>query len=96
MTKEILDGKLKALENKYSQERTRLFVEYARSGCTVDPGEVITDGAVTIAVTSSQVAFTFGTKYPEMKYTGLRLRKDNTPFKSGERGAVYQSRISRN
>ena len=90
MTKEEMEKKIKDLETLHKKEKSKVYIEYALSNNPYKEGEVVEAHDVRIRIDSIKVSRTFSST-PECVYAGSRMKKDNTPYKSGERASVWQS-----
>lgn len=91
ITKEQLKQNLKEIDDYYRLKRTQALAQYARSNDPVQDNDIITDHIGSIKVHARKVCYEYNNA--SMCYHGVRLKKDGTPFKSGEFTWVYQSNI---
>lgn len=92
ITQDQLNSSWTELSNKHQKEKTDLLANFARSNDIVKNGDLITDDTGTIKVHARKVVYG-GIQYTTMMYHGIRVKKDGTPFKSGEYAWIYQPRI---
>ena len=91
MDKATYDKNLKDLQEKHKKEIRDLQVEFALASALYKKGDIIKDSYSTIKVEKIKVSVTFGN--PEPVYYGLKLKKDLTPMKKMEYGAIYGNRL---
>lgn len=87
MTKEEYKQRTEELYREYRQKQRELDKEYALSNNEVKVGDIVFDSCITIKVESIKVEAYGG--IPHAYFEGPRLTKKLIPFKSGERGCVY-------
>lgn len=92
MNKEDYDNRMQEIEKQFQTEKIKLYKDYAFSNNPYKVGDIITDHYQTIRINKMQPTVGFN-KYPAYIYIGSRLKKDLTPFKSGETGRIYQGNI---
>jgi hypothetical protein len=80
------------IDNKARQDKFAVAREYALANNTVKVGDVISDHKSTILVDNIIITASVSSK-PMCVYDGIKLKKDGTPVKSGERDTVYQSNL---
>jgi hypothetical protein len=93
MTREELDNKLKELQLQFNESKKALLKDFAISNNTIAVGDVVCDHIGCGRVEKLQVAMSGLSKYSEMRYWCVELKKDGTPKKSGAYRWVFQSNI---
>ena len=81
------------VHKKFSLEMKKLNREYAYSNTNVKVGDIISDHNGTIKVDDIGWAFSYMETLPGCLYSGIRLKKDLTPYKSKERETIYHGNI---
>lgn len=94
MTKEEYDKTKLTFENEHSKNIKSLGRKYAISNSTVKKGDILRDHSGIIEVDNIKWGFSYMSKYPMCIYSGIKLRKDLKPYKSGERDTLYQSNLT--
>ena len=82
-------NKLKTLEEVFKKDKQALQIKYALSQALCKEGDIIsyTNTFTTIKVTKIGCDISYGNPIPV--YTGIELKKDLTPKKSGEIRSIY-------
>lgn len=93
MTKEEYDSALLKEKDIYDRAVRMIRQRYALANNPYQIGMIVSDHSDTIKIESISPVVGFGDKYPSCTYFGPKLRKDGTPFKSGEKTTVYQCNI---
>ena len=93
MDQEELKQGLIAIENEYDEKKRAIRVKFAYSNNTHKKGDIISNGHEKIKIDKIGYTRSFVTNIPICKYKGLRLKKDNTPFKFLETAVIYQDDI---
>jgi hypothetical protein len=91
MTLDELRSALEVINAQSGAERIRVRKEYVDSNNPYKIGDIIQDSETKIQIELMQ--HHLGIEKPCMVYMGIRLKKDNTPFKSGERAEIFQRNI---
>jgi hypothetical protein len=95
MTYEEYLEKKSAIEKEKDSLIHQLAKEYALNNNSYKIGDTISDRfGVTILIDKIVVGFNFGKPY--CIYSGTKLRKDGTPYKSGVRESVHQNHVLKN
>lgn len=91
MTKDQLNAEIKQIEMEHKKKKQQIYTTYALSSNPYTVGDIIEDHKNRIVV--EKISVCFSPLYPKVTcvYRGKRLKKDNTEYKSGENGVVYQS-----
>lgn len=92
MNKNEFDEKILKIHARANKEKQALYKEYALSNSSCELGEIVKDHRCIIKIKQIKIMIDFG-GYPECYYRGPKLRKDLTPYKSGEFESIYQSNI---
>lgn len=87
MTEEIYKKKLKDIQEEANKATRRLWEEYAMSNAKFKVGDIIKDHRWTLKVDRITTYVSFG--LPEPVYHGAELKKDLTPKKNNNRGAIH-------
>ena len=90
MAETTFNERLKKIDADYGTAKKALYIEFAKSNEIYKTGDIISDSVKTILIDRITAHKSFG--FPEPVYNGVELRKDLTPKKSGERGAIYGNR----
>jgi hypothetical protein len=90
MTIEQYNEKIKFLNTVFENAKKEVGRDFAISKNTVKIGDIIKDNIGSIKVEVIRVYFS---DLPECVYTGVELRKDNTPNKKGTKRSVFQTNI---
>jgi hypothetical protein len=93
MTREEFDNRLNELQLNFDKSKQALLSDFAISNNTIAVGDVVCDHIGCGRVEKLQVTMSTLSKYSEMRYWCLELKKDGTPKKSGASRWVYQSNI---
>lgn len=93
MTKDEFDKAIAEIELEAKEKKQVVYIDYAVKNKTNSIGDIISDHSCTILIDKLNVKFNLLSKYPEMVYYGKKLRKDNTPYKNGDREVIWQSNI---
>ena len=90
---DIIEYKIRMLEieRDAEQKKIQLMTECALSNNIIKIGDTFTDHIGTIKVEKIKIATNGNERLPECVYFGAMLRKDLTPFKSGEKRDAYES-----
>lgn len=89
-----MEVNLQELERKFLADNRILDVEYATKNNPYKVGDKIQDHWQYIQIQSIHYGGLNGSNgLPVCVYKGIRLKKDGTPFKSGENSNMYQSNI---
>jgi hypothetical protein len=96
MTKEEYFQKIDDAVEDFKRIKNKLSIEYAKANNPHKEGDIVEAFGIKIRI--EKIGFTMGlsTRIPGCIYYGPRLKKNNEPFKSGERDTVYQSNIRKN
>jgi len=92
MTKEEYIEKMKVINHNAEIEKQKVKQEYAFSNNSYKIGDIIKDHYQIIKIEKVNWVFAGG-NYPECVYTGIKLKKDLTPFISGEKSQMWQSNV---
>jgi len=92
MNKQEFDDQLNALKKRHATEINNLKKKFADANNTVAVGDTVTDRTQSIVVDSISY---LGGDTPSCIYNGIRVTVKGVPFKSGERGTVYQSNMKK-
>ena len=76
------------IDEEAKKKKQDLAIEYAKANRVANIGDTVTDGNITIVVKQEGVYISHDE--PKVKYLGPRLKKDLTPYKSGESDFVYE------
>ena len=92
MTKEELKDKLIIIQREMDAKERAVLKEYALSNALYKVGDIIEDhiGRIKIEGISWSVRYTGNDSIAV--YVGTQLKKDLTPFKSGEKRTIYQNK----
>jgi hypothetical protein len=92
MTKEEYDNKMKEFKLELFKKIRKLNVCFSHKNNPYNIGDIIEDHYHIIKI---ETIIVYGglSKYPTCKYSGIRLKKDLSPFKSGEKALMYQSNV---
>lgn len=93
MTKEEYIKERAILENKNNISLRKLGSKFAIENNSVNIGDIINDHMSTIKVDKIQVINAISN--PLLVYTGIKLKKNLNPFKSGEKTSIYQCNLKR-
>ena len=93
MTREEFDDRLKELQLNFEESKKALSKDFATSNNTIVVGDVVCDHIGCGRVEKLQVTMSGLSKYSEMRYWCVELKKDGTPKKNGAFRWVYQSNI---
>ena len=93
MTEQDFDAEIIRIESEAKIQKNELYLKYAESNRTNNVGDVITDGSSTIEIKKHVVRFTGLSRYPDIVYSGIKLKKDLTPYKNGDWDTIWQSNI---
>ena len=91
MSKEELKNKLKALADKYENDKINIYQQYASENNDISIGDIVTDNYHTIKV--EKMDFHYNGGEPMMVYHGPDYKKDGTPSKRQTNTPVYQCNI---
>ena len=94
MTYEEYLEKKKAIEYEKNSLIRQLSKEYALNNNPYKIGDTISDRWCTILIEKIEVSYSFGKPY--CVYSGTKLKKDGTPYKSGVRESVHQNHVLKN
>ena len=95
MTKEELKDKLIIIQREKDTKERAILKEYALSNAIYRVGDIIEDHIGRIKIEGISWSVMHGGNDSIAVYLGTQLKKDLTPFKSGEKRAVYQHSIKR-
>jgi len=93
MTEQDFDAEIIRIESEAKIQKNELYLKYAESNRTNNVDDVITDGSCTIEIKKYVARFTGLSRYPSIVYSGIKLKKDLTPFKNGDWDSICQSNI---
>ena len=93
MTPEEYRDRLEALNKEVAQKKNELYKEYAFANNPYKIDDIISDGIDTIKIESIAAGFAFLCPEPTCVYSGISLKKDLTPKKSGDKENIWQSRV---
>lgn len=93
MTREEFDNMLNELQLEFNESKKALLAKFALSNNTIAVGDVVRDHKGCGRVEKLQATMSSLSKYSEMRYWCLELKKDGTPKKNGAFRWVYQSNI---
>jgi hypothetical protein len=89
MTYEEYLEKKSAIEKEKNSLIRQLSKEYALNNNPYKIGDTISDRWCTILIEKIEVSYSFGKPY--CVYSGTKLKKDGTAYKSGEKDCVHQT-----
>jgi len=96
MTKEEYDEEMKKIDNVMNNMRNQVRKHYAFANNSYKVGQIIEDHYQRILIEKIEMHYcTLASPYPECEYWGLKLTKQNRPFKNGEKNWMFQSNIKR-
>lgn len=90
MTIEEFETKRKELRKKFEAEEILLAKEYAVANNPHQKGDIIESYQGRLLIEDFTV-IKYSLGLPEIEFIGVRLKKDNTPVKSGEKIYAYLS-----
>lgn len=93
MTREEFDNRLNELQLEFDKSKRALFVKFALSNNTIAVGDVVCDHIGRGRVEKLKATMSALSKYSEMCYWCVELKKDGTLKKNGAYRWVYQSNI---
>ena len=95
MTFEELELDLKLIESDFNKKKKEKIIEYCKSNNPHNVGDIISNKDSTTIIKIEKITFSSGMLRlkPECVYNGARLKKDLTPYKSGEKDVIWQSNI---
>ena len=93
MNKEEYFQQVKLIEHEAKIKKGVLSKNYAMASKVASIGDVVTDHHQTIMVEALGWGHSFRGDVPQARYTGVKLKKDLTPYKSGELCTVYEGNI---
>ena len=93
MNKVELAEKLEELKIEHVAKRKKVLQDFAFSNNPYEKGDIISDNFCIIKIEKIQFSKKIFTEESECVYSGLRLKKDLTSFKSGEKDVIYQSNV---
>lgn len=93
MTREEIDNRLNELQLEFDKSKKALLKQFAISNNTIAVGDVVCDHIGYGRVEKLQVTMSMLSKYSEMRYWCVELKKDGTPKKNGASRWMYQSNI---
>jgi hypothetical protein len=94
MTPEEYDKRKKLIEEERKVKIIKLNKEYALSNNKVKIGDIVKGHNVIILVEKIRIYSGFLSKgYPMCEYIGVCLTKKLKPYKSGEKGHVFQDEV---
>jgi len=85
--------RVKHMEAMHKKELQAFASEYAMSNNIVKDGDIVSNGKMTVLVDRISLGYFFGEHTPQCIYTGPELTKKGTPYKNGQREAIYQLRL---
>jgi len=91
VTKEELKTLLDAIEKEYKDKKYQAYKRFADLNDPYKKGDIVTDGDTTIRIEKIYLSSLLNEGIPSRRYSGPRLKKDLTPFKSGEHDSVFQT-----
>ncbi len=91
MTEEEFDNKMKIANHNHKNNINAIGREYANNKNLYEKGDIAENNHTKILVDSIGFYYPFDQRYPLPLYSGIKLKKDNKPFKNGERERIYQS-----
>lgn len=95
MTKDEYLKALKDVELEYNDTKRKLAIKYAFSNNPYSDGDIVEDHYCKIKVDTITWTYDFNSNLSYCVYKGVRLKKDNTPYKSGERESIHQTNIEK-
>ncbi|MCP4761615.1 MAG: hypothetical protein GY870_07525 [archaeon] len=91
MNKKDLDKIIDKIDEEAKKQKQAAYKEYAFSKKRFNIGEMIQYFDTKIIIESIKWAgMNYVTQYPACVYRGTKLRKDNKPFKSGEKEQIFE------
>lgn len=95
MTEEDLDKKIDKIDEEAKKQKNAAYKEYAFSKKRFKIGDIIKYFDTKIIIESIKwvrkwVRMNYVTTYPTCVYIGAKLKKDNKPFKSGEKEKIFE------
>jgi len=92
MDAETYRKKLSDLKLEFHTKELSLATEFARANNPYKIGDIFTDKIGKIKIEKIQLTYShFSDNLPSCVYTGLELKKDGTPKKSGDKRTAWQS-----
>lgn len=88
MTEQEYKSQLKTLSDSYEAAKKKLHIMFASANRIYKVGDIIKDNHQIIVIEKFGTHMGFD-QIPIPKYIGKMLKKDLTPIKSGDIGAVY-------
>jgi hypothetical protein len=96
MTNEEYITRFNKIEEDCKNKKWELMRQYCASNNPYHKGDVLVSvGGNMIEVEKIRVRATLGSKIPELKYTGKRLRKDLTPYKNSEENTIFLHSVAK-
>ncbi|MBP94197.1 MAG: hypothetical protein CMC55_08785 [Flavobacteriaceae bacterium] len=93
MNLETYQAQLKALKAKHEVELVDLYREYANANHKAHIGDIIIDTVDRIKVLKVSITLDHVTKVPYMVYHGIKLKKNNEPFKKPQFTKIHEVNI---
>lgn len=93
MNKEEYLNKIKLIEHEAKIKKNTISKNYAIEHKLASIGDIVTDHYQTIKVESIGWGYPFRGDTPKASYSGVKLKKNLTPYKSGEICRVYDGNI---
>lgn len=94
MHKDEYRKRIEGIESRANKAKQTLYKEYAFSNNPYETGDIVKDHKCIIEIKQIKVMMSIRPSgYPECYYRGPKLRKDLTPYKSGEFESICQSNI---
>lgn len=92
MTKEEYQEKMEWLKQEFKSNQIKLMIAYVDSNNPYKLGDIVTDhiGSIIVEKISCDLSYD---GHPCAVYTGIELKKDDTPNKRGNKRSVWQSNI---
>jgi len=96
MTKEEYNEEMKKIDNVMNNMRNQVRKHYAFANNPYKVGQIIEDHYQRILIEKIEMNYCIlALPYPECKYWGLKLTKQNRSFKNSEKNWIFQSDIKR-
>jgi len=93
MTKNEYCAEKRKLEQLHSQKMCDLSRKFVLSNTTVKRGDIVQDHMGSVKVNKIKHGFSMSSSYPQVVYFGESYTKAGTPFKNGEKRAVWESNL---
>ncbi len=88
MIKEDYLKNMKILEKEYKQKINQLKKNFALNNNSIRIGEIITDVYHNIKIKVKKIQFATEKEFPQCVYSGVKLIKQNKPYKNGEKETI--------